>query len=501
MAAVDWLRKRAELSPQRVAVIDDVWGRRYTYLTMNERAEKLAAFLYHEVGLRAGERIAILAPNRLEHLDALFAAQKLGAILVSLNFRLTVSELEYVLKDSAPRVLLYAAELKDTIAAISDRGSIQHFISLTGENTEDYAFDRILEQPSVGEIPRKLRPLESPWLLLYTGGTTGFPKGALLSQRMVTWNAVNTTVSWDLSSADIAPIFTPFFHTGGLNVLTTPLIHLGGTLILTGTFQPAGVIELISRERATIVFMVPTMFQMLAQEASFATADWQSVRFCISGGAPCPPSVYETYWARGLNFKQGYGLTEVGPNCFALDPADMRRKMGSVGKPVFYSMTKIVDEANEEVGDDQVGELLLKGHHTCSGYWRNEEATQAAFQEGWFHTGDLARRDEEGYYYIVDRKKELIISGGENIYPAEVEAVLDSHPEVLEAAVVGIPHAKWGEVPKAFLVLRPEAQLTVEEVIAYCRTRLAGYKVPKVVEFRASLPHSAAGKLLKRELK
>lgn len=501
MYAVDWLLKRAELSPKHVAVIDDVSGQRYTYQKMNERAEKLAAYLYHEAGVRDGERFAILASNRIEHLDALFAAQKLGAILVPLNFRLTVSELEYVLQDCSPRVLLYDAELKKTFNAIRSRIDIRHWISLADEYTGDLTYSQILQQPLAGEFPRTLRPLEAPWLLLYTGGTTGFPKGALLSQRMVTWNAVNTTVSWGLNANDIAPIFTPFFHTGGLNVLATPLIHLGGTIILTGNFQPLSAIEVIRREKATLVFMVPTMFQMIAQETSFATVDWQSVRFCISGGAPCPQGLYETYWAKGLVFKQGYGLTEVGPNCFALDSAEMRRKVGSVGKPIFHSAVTIVAESNKEAEINEVGELLIKGNHLSSGYWQKTEATDAAFKNGWFHTGDLARRDEEGYYYIVDRKKDMIISGGENIYPVEVEAVLYSHPEVQEVAVIGIPHDKWGEVPKAFLVLRPEARLTVEEVITYCRTRLAGYKVPKIVEIRTSLPHSAAGKILKRELR
>ncbi|CAA7599411.1 AMP-dependent synthetase/ligase [Acididesulfobacillus acetoxydans] len=500
MYAVDWLLRRSELSPHHPAVIDTVSGERLTYSVLNERSEKLAAFLYHETGLREGDRLAILAQNRPEHLLALFAAQKLGAVLVPLNFRLSRGELEYILRDSAPRVLLYDPGLKEA-AAIRAAAGAEWSISLAAGKTEDCLFSKIMSETLHGDFPRPWRSLESAWLLLYTGGTTGFPKGALLSQRMVTWNAVNTAISWELTAADVAPIFTPFFHTGGLNVLTTPLIHLGGTLLLPGVFQPAGAIKLISEEKATVVFMVPTMFQMMAAEKDFAGADWSSVRFCISGGAPCPPAVYEAYWRKGLAFKQGYGLTEVGPNCFALNSADMRRKMGSVGKPVFHSAVKIISEDGPEAGVNEVGELLIKGNHTSQGYWHNAAATEAAFEDGWFRTGDLACRDEEGYYFIVDRKKDLIISGGENIYPVEVETVLYSHPDIQEAAVVGVAHEKWGEVPKAFLVLRPGASLTAEEVMAYCRTRLAGYKVPKEVEFRPFLPHSAAGKILKRELK
>ncbi|HWJ03563.1 MAG TPA: AMP-binding protein, partial [Verrucomicrobiae bacterium] len=424
MYAVDWLWKRAELSPDKVAVIDAVGGMRLTYREMNKRADRLAAFLYHELGLREGERFAILAPNHLAHLDCLFAAQKLGVVLVPLNFRLTAGELEYVLRDSGPRILFYDTGMAELVKSIGGRANIEHFISLSGQDMQNQSYQEVLNQAFAGDFPRELRDLEAPWLILYTGGTTGFPKGAVLSQRMVTWNAVNTAVSWGLDSNDIAPIFTPFFHTGGLNVLTTPLIHLGGTVILTGAFAPGKAIKLISDEKATIVFMVPTMYQMIMQEPTFAAADWQSVKFCISGGAPCPQPIYEALWAKGLLFKQGYGLTEVGPNCFSLDSADMKRKVGSVGKPIFHSQIKLVDDGCCEVGVNEVGELAIRGNHLCSGYWQNEEATNAACRDGWFHTGDLATRDAEGYYYIVDRKKDMIISGGENIYPLEIETVL-----------------------------------------------------------------------------
>ncbi len=503
MYAADWLEKRAELTPEKLAVIDAVTEQRLTYREINQRAAKLAEFLYHELGIRSGERLAILAQNRLEHLDLMFAAQKLGALFVPLNFRLAAAELEFILCDSKPRLLFYAADTSELVAKLRGKAGVERFVQLDPDPSgrpEDVSYARIQAWEDSQPLPTIDEELEAPWLILYTGGTTGFPKGAVLSRRMVTWNAVNTAISWDLGSEDIAPVFTPFFHTGGLNVLTTPLLHLGGTLILMGAFQPGRALEIISRERATIVFMVPAMFQMLAQEPGFEAADLGFVRFCISGGAPCPQVIYETYWARGLVFKQGYGLTEVGPNCFALNFADMRRKQGSVGKPVFHSEARLIDDAGRTLGANQVGELLLRGNHLSSGYWQNQAATDQAFSGGWFRTGDLARRDENGYYYIVDRKKDMIISGGENVYPVEVETALYTHPDILEAAVIGIPHAKWGEVPKAFVVLRAGARLTEEEVISYCRTRLAGYKVPKAVEFRSELPRSAAGKILKREL-
>ena len=463
MYAADWLCKRAELSPNQLALIDELSGRRLTYLEMQQRAETLASFLYHELGVREGDRLAMMARNRLEHLDILFAAQKLSAIFVPLNVRLSVPEIESILTDCQPK-MFYETEMVETLVKVRTQENLQ-FVRLAGKAVtglpEEHSrlgkwnYEQILGY-AFQEFSRPVRTMESVWLILYTGGTTGTPKGAILSQGMVTWNAINTAVSWQLSSADIAPIFTPFFHTGGLNVLATPLLHLGGTLILNGPFQPVQALESISRERATLVFMVPTMFQMMSQEADFATADLSSVRFCISGGAPCPSSIYEAYWAKGLVFKQGYGLTEAGPNCFSLHSDEVRRKKGSIGKPVFHSEAKLIDAEGEEVSANSVGELLIQGNHLAAGYWQNPEATATTFRNGWLYTGDLACRDEEGYYSIVGRKKELIISGGENIYPAEVEAVLNSHPGVTEAAVIGVAHDKWGEVPKAFLVLNTE---------------------------------------------
>lgn len=508
MYAADWLGKRAELSPNQLAVIDEVGCRRLTYLEIQKRAEILASFLYHELGVRTGDRLAIMARNRLEHLDLLFAAQKLSAVFVPLNVRLSVPEIDSILTDCQPRILFYGAEVVETLMNVRSHNNLQ-FVRLAGDPVPglpeecskfgEWDYEQILGY-AYQEFSRPKRTLESLWLILYTGGTTGTPKGAMLSHGMLTWNAINTAVSWQLSSADIAPVFTPFFHTGGLNVLATPLLHLGGTLILAGPFQPEKALESICRERATVVFMVPTMFQMMSQETGFATADLSSVRFCISGGAPCSTSIYEGYWSKGLVFKQGYGLTEAGPNCFSLHSEDVQRKQGSIGKPVFHSEVKLVDAKGEKVSGNRVGELLIQGNHLALGYWQNQEATAATFRNGWLYTGDLACRDEEGYYSIVGRKKELIISGGENIYPTEIEAVLNSHPAVIEAAVIGVAHDKWGEVPKAFLVLKTENCLTEEEVIRYCRRHLASYKVPKEVEFRSVLPHSAAGKLLKREL-
>jgi len=500
--AADWLKKREDLTPEKVAVIDSVGGKWFTYRDLNMRAQCLAWFLKQELGIKKGDRVAILAQNRVEFLDALFAAQKTGAVLVPLNYRLKINELSFILQDSQPRVLLYDRCNSVAAAELSSGASVEAFVSLD-EEENGRAF---VDMPYAGilaaspPLPGIQRDMEDPWLILYTGGTTGFPKGAVLSQRMITWNAVNATVSWGLTEEDVAPVFFPFFHTGGFNVLTTPLIHLGGALVLSGSFNAGLAVGVIERERCTVVSMVPTMFQMIIDEPAFKRADFSSVRLCISGGAPCPGHIYEAFQAKGVVFKQGYGLTEAGPNCFALPGPEALRKVGSVGRPVFHSEIRLVGADGMEIGPGQVGEVAIRGNHLCSGYWQNPGATAAAFRDGWFYTGDLARRDEEDFYYIVGRKKEMIISGGENIYPVEIEAVLTSHPKIAEAAVVGIPHEKWGEVPRAVIVPLPGESLSGEEIISFCRERLASYKVPKIIEFLADLPKSGTGKVLKREL-
>lgn len=337
-------------------------------------------------------------------------------------------------------------------------------------------------------------------MILYTSGTTGVPKGAMLSHRMITWNAINTQISWGLRDSDITPTFAPFFHAGGLNVLTTPLYHLGGTIVLLRTSDPQAILRTIEREHCTIVFAVPTVFQMMMEHAEFATTNFASVRFCVTGGSSCPLSVIQGYAARGLEFRQGYGLTEVGVNCFSLAPEDATRKAGSVGHPIFHSRARIVDSEERDVAPGEVGELILAGPHVCSGYWKHPEATAEAYRGGWWHTGDLVRCDSEGYYYIVGRKKDMFISGGENVYPAEIKGVIATHPGVLEVAVIAQPDPRWGEVGLAIVVPREAGSLTGEEILAYCADKVARYKIPKVVYFTTALPRNAMGKVIKGKL-
>ncbi|GLV53442.1 long-chain-fatty-acid--CoA ligase [Dictyobacter sp. S3.2.2.5] len=489
----EWLAHRELLSPHKVGLIDEETESHFTYRTLNLRARALAAYLQQQYHLQQGERVAVVAFNAPEYLDAFFACALLGAILVPLNWRLTVHELGIILNDCQPAVLLYDsahAELARSLQRTCQVRSLLAFDKFPGEQAD---------------LSSQVHPFttthgEEIALILYTSGTTGLPKGVLLSHRMITWNAINTQISWGLRDTDIVPTFAPFFHASGLNVLTTPLYHLGGTVVLLRGSSPKAIMSVIERRRCTVVFAVPTVFQQMLQHPAFTGCDFSSVRFFITGGSPCPPRVIAGYAEHGLGFRQGYGLTEVGVNCFSLAPEHAVSKAGSVGHPVFHSRARIVDEFDHDVPAGEIGELILAGPHVCSGYWQQPEATASVYRDGWWHTGDLVRRDADGFYYIVGRQKDMFISGGENIYPAEVENVIIAHPGVLEAAVIPQPDPRWGEVGLAVIVPRVPDSVTPEEVLSFCAGKLARYKLPRAVRIVEALPRNAMGKIMKTEL-
>lgn len=494
----EWLARREQLTPEKIGLIDAETQTRLTYRTLNLRACALATLLQEQYGVQQGDRVAILALNAPEYLDAFFACALLGAILVPLNWRLTMRELMMLLSDCSPKMLLHdethQQKAVEVSAAVNTGGTTSlQLLSLS-------AFPGAEVQLARRTVPFHTLNGEEPAVILYTSGTTGVPKGAMLSHRMITWNAINTQVSWGLWETDITPTFAPFFHAGGLNVLTTPLYHCGGTVVLLRSSESGAILRTIEQEHCTIVFAVPTVFQMMMEHPHFETAQLSSVRFCVTGGSSCPLPIIERYAARGLVFRQGYGMTEVGVNCFSLAPEDALRKAGSVGRPVFHSRARIVDEKDRDVASGEVGELVLAGPHVCSGYWQRPEATAEARRGGWWHTGDLVRCDDEGYYHIVGRKKDLFISGGENVYPAEVEAVLATHPAIAEVAVIGRLDPKWGEVGLAVVVLHTPGNLSTEDVIAFCSGKLARYKIPRTVVFADALPRNAMGKVIKAEL-
>jgi len=483
-----------------VALVDAATGQSVTYAAWNRRANRVANALAG-LGLERGDRVAILAMNTLEYLDLLFGCQKGGYIMQALNWRLTPHELEGLVADAAPRVLIYDAEMAEKAQALLEHVRVDHVIALGEPQAANHrTWSSWVEAASDRTPEARLWHMDDPWILCYTGGTTGLPKAAILTLGTVTWNAVNTVMSWGLTPDDVALLNAPLFHTGGLNVFTTPLVHIGGTSIVARGFDVEQVFDLVNARRITLFFGVPTMFIMMQQHPRWANTDFSSCKIVISGGAPCPMPVFQRFFEKGVSFKTGYGLTEAGPNNFWLPDEDVQRKPGSVGFPLFHVHTRIVDEAGKECAPDEVGELLIRGPHVTPGYWNNPEATRETIVDGWLHTGDLARRDAEGYTTIVGRRKDMIISGGENIYPAEVESVMLGHPAVAEAALIGVPHPKWGEVGRAIVALRPGAHLSDEELVAYLKDRLASYKVPKSVVFVDALPKTGAGKIDKKVL-
>ncbi|MFX1234878.1 MAG: AMP-binding protein [Promethearchaeota archaeon] len=498
----DWAKRRATLTPNRHAIVDNIDKNLYTYQDLNLRANKLARVLLNE-GISKGDRVAMFSTNRIECIDLFLATGKIGAILVPFNIRLSLQELEYLLKKIKPLIFFYEPKFEEIVNQIKQKAVIRKCVVMgNGTSLNDPSTISLTKKVSKLEIDRPIVNFEDPHLILFTGGTTGLPKGAVLSHRLIFWNSVNTIISWSLNSDDIQPLLFPLFHTGGWNVLLVPFYHLGAKTILMGDFNPEETINIIEKENCSIVIGVPTMFHMMANSLLFEKTNFKSVRIFISGGAPCPVAIMERYWAKNKLFKMGYGLTEVGPNNFYLPEEIIKQKPTSVGLPVFHCDMKIINTKTDKiVNQGEVGELMLKGPHIFSGYWDEPEETKKTIgPDGWVHTGDLAMQDDEGFYYIVGRRKEMYISGGENVYPVEIEELLFKHPAIDLAAVIGVSDEKWGEVGKAFLTLKPDHKVTVDEIRNYLTERLAKYKIPKYFEIRDSLPTSATGKILKREL-
>jgi fatty-acyl-CoA synthase len=506
----DYLARRELYSPSRLAIIDagkepEFW---LTYEDMNERSNRLAHWLQAQAGVGKGDRVAILARDGIEHLDVFFACSKIGAIHTALNWRLHPKELIDILRHTTPSVLVYSGDFIETVSKIKSSlggtsAEIEQFLHLEGPGIDgSHPFEASLRASSTEPVAEESLDKEDIAALIFTGGTTGAPKAAQISHRMIAWNSLNTVIH-DLTHQDIYLNVFPMFHTGGLFVYTLPQVILGGTTILLRQFDPQRVLELIEREKVTVFAGVPTMYQMLTQAENWEQADLSSLRFCTSGGAPLPVPLVKQYTEqKGIRFKQGFGMTEFGPGIFALAPEDAIRKAGSIGRPNYYVEAHIVDDDNQPLGPNQEGELVLKGPSYCSGYFNDPEATEQAVDEkGFFHTGDIASYDEGGYFYIVDRKKDMFVSGGENVYPAEIEKILYQHPAVHMCAVVGVPDPKWGEIGKAFVVLKPGVSTSQEALIDFVGDHLASFKVPKEVVFIDEMPISGAGKILKRELK
>jgi fatty-acyl-CoA synthase len=494
----DYLARRCRYGPEAIALVDAAGpeSHRLTFAEMNARADRVAGWLRVR-GVSVGERVIYLGHDLADAYDLFFACCKLGAVFAPLNWRLHPREIEGMVTRLGPEVVLW-----------EDAGPISEIVTHLEASGEHPLIP--LEEAAAAWVDAPADPVteesvteETAACLLFTGGTTGVPKAAQISHRQIVWNTMNALLADVLPTDTFLNIF-PLFHTGGLFSFSVPLLILGGTVVQPPVFDADRTLALIESEGVSVFAGVPTIFQMLTTAASWENADLSGLRYCLSGGAPMPVPLIERYASeKGVVFRQGFGLTEFGPDVFSLPSDDAVRKAGSIGKPNFFVDAKVVDpDSGEEATAGEVGELLLRGPSAMTGYYCDSEATAAAFDpDGYFHTGDLARIDEEGYCFIVDRLKDMFVSGGENVFPAEIEAAIHEVSGVAMCAVVGVPDDRWGEVGAAFVVPAPGADLSEEMLLGHLRGRLAKFKVPRSVQLVEELPVSGAGKVVKTALR
>ena len=499
-----WSTVHAQRNPERVALIDANTGRQFSFGELEQRTNALASALRTR-GVRPGDRVALLAFNSPHFLEVALAVAKLGAVFVPINFRLTAPEVRYILDDAAPCVLFASTQALDIARAAAAGSLVREVLEIASADKraagDGAAYEQLIAGGDTQRVVARVGT-DDVASLMYTSGTTGFPKGAMLTHGNHLWNAfTHFSMTEGLTPRDVSLVAAPLFHIGAFGIFTLPLVYLGGTSVILESFNPAIWIDCVEQHRPTLAFCVPAMWAAIAA-AGLDGRQLSSLRYTISGGAPCPLVLIRQLREHGLVFTEGFGLTETAPVASALGADEVIKHAGSVGKPIAHVEYRIVGDDGREVPTGEVGELLIRGPNVFVGYWQKPDASREVLDEdGWFHSGDLARVDAEGYYYIVDRKKDMVISGGENVYPAEIEQVLYQRPEIAEVAVLGTPDARWGEAVTAVVALKAGQQLDADELIAWARQRLAGFKCPRVVRFVDSLPRTTTGKLLKRELR
>ena len=496
-----WLTQREKLTGDHEALVQG--QRRLTYRELNRRVNRLAAWLL-KAGLKQEDRCAYLAYNSIEVVELIFAAAKIGLILVPLNWRLAPKELAFILSDSRTETLFFDSEFSKTVQALEEEKGVtlKRRIVIGGnvEGAEPYE-EALAQNPEREPEGGGMAGMDSPHIIMYTAGTTGLPKGAVLTQGCSFWNAVNLELDMGFRPSDRDLLVLPMFHIGGIGLFTLPMIHVGGTVVIQRAFDAGETLRLLKEEKITLFFAVPAIFLFLVQHPNFSAETFKTVRLVMSGGAPLPVSLVHRYHEAGIALQQGFGMSEAAPSIATLSRDLALKKAGSIGRALFHVEARVVDQSLKDVAVDEVGELVIRGPNVMKEYWNRPEATREAFAGGWFHSGDLARLDKDGDLYIVDRKKDMFISGGENVYPAEVENAIFELPQVAEVALIGIRDEKWGEVGRAIVVLKPGQKLTEAEILDFLKGRLAKFKVPKSVVFASQLPRNAAGKVLKNTLR
>lgn len=497
--ATDWIAYHARTTPDGVACIDLASSRRFTYAAFDARISRLANVLRGKFSVAPGDRVLVLARNDSDVFELQFACQRLGAIFVPLNWRLASEELQFIAADANAVVLFYGAEYASAAHAIRERKPLRGMVAMNAGLPS--AYETALAAASDRFASVECRDSDV-WSMIYTSGTTGRPKGAQITYRMALFNAVTLCAAFDVTAQSRNLVVLPTFHTGGLNVFANPVFFSGGTNLVLRDFDPAFVITLLSSGGVSHMLGVPTIHAALVAEPGFDQLDPAKLKGMAVAGAPCPPALIERYAARGIALRQCWGMTEAGPLALISPRRLPRDRVATSGLPSMFAQTRIVDAGGGMAEAGSIGELQVRGPTVTPGYWQRSDATRDSFTEdGWFRTGDAARRDADGFYYIVDRWKDMFISGGENVYPAEVERVLAQAEGVEECAVIGLPDAKWGESGCAFVVPRRGRQPAAANLAQHCARHLAKFKVPREFVLVDALPRNAAGKVLKTRLR
>jgi len=487
-----WIERRARIAPGQVALAGD--DRSFTYAELAGRVRCLANGL-QRLGVGRGDRVAWLGSNHPAFLEALFASGLVGAALAPVNHRLAADGIRGVLADIEPRVLIQHAATDPTPV----KDSVRHRIAVAGSIEGALEFEALVAESPDDPVDVAVG-MDDLCLLPHTSGTTGSPKGVMLTHANLTWNVINFLTCADFRSDDVTVAIAPFFRVGGTGVNVLPVLFLGGTVVVSSDLNPAGILQVMERHRVTVGFGNPDLLDALAHSELWPQVDLSSVRFVVTGGAPVPERLIRAWLDRGVLLLQGYGLSEAAPLALLLDPTSALAKMGSAGRPPLLVDIQIVHPDGTVVGPGETGELLVRGPNVMAGYWRRPEATQKVLSgDGWLWTGDAARRDEEGYVWIVDRVADRFLSDGRPVYPGDVERVLSDHPAVADAGVIQVPTGAGGEVA-AIVVLTPAAEVTEEEILAFGRQHLAAHQTPVSVTFADRLPRNSVGKLLRAQL-
>ena len=498
----DWIAHHAAARGDKEAMRDLSSGRSFTYAEMNDRTSRLATALREDFALERGDRVVVLAENDTNFFEVEFACWKLGAVFVPVNWRLALPELEFIVGDCDPDMIIHDDAFAETASTLAATCDIGHRISWGSEPGDAAPYeDAIASAEPLAEA--EVTYHDDVLTIMYTSGTTGSPKGAIITQGMTFWNAVNCVEFFRLGENMVNLAILPLFHTGGLNVFANPAFHFGGTTLVVRTFDPAAVLDLLTSAEIGITHTigVPANWLFMSQVPAFAEASFPTLIAPSVGGSPTPVPLIEAWAGKGLPLQQAFGMTETSPLVLALKPEDCMTRIGSAGLPALHTEVRVVAENGDIAAAGEIGELWVRGPNVTPGYWNRPDANRDSFTDGWLHTGDAARTDDDGFYYIVDRWKDMYISGGENVYPAEIENVIYQLDGITEVAVIGVPDDKWVEVGRAIVVRAPGSDVTDTEIVNHCRENLARFKVPQSVVFIDEIPHNATGKVLKRELR